>query len=315
MTKPIRYAIIISCKPTDFHNNLTENRYYLMKIEIYSEGTRQLLFTLFDSKKNRKTNAFRVHKHPELELGYITGGSGDYILENRTYRAESGDLFLVCPNEQHCVPTIDSPELTSFNIYLTSYFLWHIVSEYVDYGRLRMLINSADGLEHRLRGLGTQVCEIMELCENTVRAEASRHRIRFLVLRLVVGITSVIPESGDDSQLLMSAVTHRDDIQKAIGFINDNLTEPITLEEIAKSAGMSRSHFSTTFRDATGIPPYEYLLLQRIERAVGMLRDEDMTIIEVAQSCGFRNLANFNKAFRKITNMTPSDYRASKRKQ
>ena len=48
-----------------------------MKIEIYSEGTRQLLFTLFDSKKNRKTNAFRVHKHPELELGYITGGSGD----------------------------------------------------------------------------------------------------------------------------------------------------------------------------------------------------------------------------------------------
>ena len=72
-----------------------------MKIEIYSEGTRQLLFTLFDSKKNRKTNAFRVHKHPELELGYITGGSGDYILENRTYRAKSGDLFLVCPNEQH----------------------------------------------------------------------------------------------------------------------------------------------------------------------------------------------------------------------
>lgn len=286
-----------------------------MKIEIYSEGTRQLLFTLFDSKKNRKTNAFRVHKHPELELGYITGGSGDYILENRTYRAESGDLFLVCPNEQHCVPTIDSPELTSFNIYLTSYFLWHIVSEYVDYGRLRMLINSADGLEHRLRGLGAQVCEIMELCENTVRAEASRHCIRFLVLRLVVGITSVIPESGDDSQLLMSAVTHRDDIQKAIGFINDNLTEPITLEEIAKSAGMSRSHFSTTFRDATGIPPYEYLLLQRIERAVGMLRNKDMTIIEVAQSCGFRNLANFNKAFRKITNMSPSGYRASKRKQ
>ena len=46
-----------------------------MKIEIYSEGTRQLLFTLFDSTKKRKTNAFRVHKHPELELGYITGRS------------------------------------------------------------------------------------------------------------------------------------------------------------------------------------------------------------------------------------------------
>lgn len=178
-----------------------------------------------------------------------------------------------------------------------------------------MLINSADGLEHRLRGLGAQVCEIMELCENTVRAEASRHRIRFLVLRLVVGITSVIPESGDDSQLLMSAVTHRDDIQKAIGFINDNLTEPITLDDISKSAGMSRSHFSMVFRGLTGISPYEYLLLQRVERAVVILKNSDITILEVAQSCGFRNLENFNKAFRKITNMTPSDYRASKRKE
>lgn len=77
MTKPVPYGIIIiSRKSADFHNNLTENRYYLMKIEIYSEGTRQLLFTLFDSTKKRKTNAFRIHKHPELELGYITGGSG-----------------------------------------------------------------------------------------------------------------------------------------------------------------------------------------------------------------------------------------------
>lgn len=76
MTKPVPYGIIIiSRKSADFNNNRTENRYYLMKIEIYSEGTRQLLFTLFDSTKKRKTNAFRVHKHPELELGYITGGS------------------------------------------------------------------------------------------------------------------------------------------------------------------------------------------------------------------------------------------------
>ena len=77
MTKPVPYGIIIiSRKSAGFNNNRTENRYYLMKIEIYSEGTRQLLFTLFDSTKKRKTNAFRVHKHPELELGYITGGSG-----------------------------------------------------------------------------------------------------------------------------------------------------------------------------------------------------------------------------------------------
>lgn len=284
-----------------------------MKIEIYSEGTRQLLFTLFDSTKKRKTNAFRVHKHPELELGYIKSGSGDYILENKTYRAEPGDLFLVRPNEQHCVPTIDSPELSSFNIYFTSYFLWHSVSEYVEQSKLRMLISGASEPEHRYRGFEEQINEIMALCETEEKAYASRHRIRLLALRLIVGIASgFVCESGEP---FTNVVVHRDDIQNAIGFINDNLTEPITLDDIAKSAGMSRSHFSTIFRGLTGISPYEYLLLQRVERAVVTLRNSDLTILEVAQSCGFRNLANFNKAFRKVTNMTPSDYRASKRKQ
>lgn len=284
-----------------------------MKIEIYSEISHQPIFTVFDSVKKRKTNAFRVHKHPELELGFITSGAGDYILENEKYKAESGALFLVRPNEQHCVPTVYSDELTSFNIYLSSFYLWNFASEYIDRGKIRALICGDYPISHKFVRQSGIIHELMKLCGNV--NEYTLPKIRFLVMKLIVSITSRFPEDTGDDSMFASAVLHRDDIQNAIRFINENLTEPITLEEIAKSAGMSRSHFSMTFRDATGIPPYEYLLLQRIERAVGMLRDEDMTIIEVAQSCGFRNLANFNKAFRKITNMSPSGYRASKRKQ
>lgn len=284
-----------------------------MKIEIYSEGTRRLLFTLFDSTKKQKTNVFRVHHHPELELGYIYDGNGDYILENETYSAEAGNLFLVRPNEQHCVPTIYSKELSSFNIYLPSFFLWNVASEYVEPGKLRMLISGEVPIEHRFTGHGDILDELRSLCMSEDAAEASRHRIRLLVTRLVVSVASELPDAPDSDSFLGSVVLHQNDIQDAIVFINDNLTEPITLDDLAKSAGMSRSHFSTIFRRVTGVSPYEYLLLRRIECAVGMLRDSEVTILEIAQSCGFRNLANFNKAFRKITNMAPSDYRASKR--
>lgn len=283
-----------------------------MKTEIYSEGTHQLLFTLFDSTKTRKTNVFRVHKHSEAELGFISGGSGDYILEDKSYRAEGGDLFLVRPNEQHCVPTIYSPELTSFNIYLSSYFLWNVCGEYVPPGRLRTLIGGLP-IEHRFKGRKELFDEIAGLSGSEESAYAARHRIRHLVLELTVGIAYELPE--DDDSLLMCAVMHQNDIQKAIDYINANLTDPITLDDIAKNTGMSRSHFSTVFRRVTGVSPYEYLLLQRIERAVGLLRTTDQTIIEVSQSCGFRNLANFNKAFKSTTHMTPSAYRASKREK
>lgn len=287
-----------------------------MKIEIYSEGTHRLLFTLFDSTKKQKTNAFRVHHHPELEFGYISGGSGDYILEQNCYRAEAGDLFLVRPNEQHCVPTIFTPELSSFNIYMTSYYLWNVCGEYVEPGRLKMLIGGGSGesaVEHRFPGRGDTFLELIKLCSSPESADLSRYRIRQLVLELVISVASELPGSYEEDSLLMSAVVHQNDIQNAIGYINENLTEQLTLDDIARSAGMSRSHFSTVFRRVTGISPYEYLLLQRIERAVGLLRKTDITILEVAQSCGFRNLANFNKTFKKVTSMTPSDYRASKR--
>ena len=103
-----------------------------------------------------------------------------------------------------------------------------------------------------------------------------------------------------------------EDIQRAITYIHGHLTEPLTLEEIARAANMSRSHLSTQFKSVTGLPPYSYLLLKRIECAVTLLRESDMPILTVAQECGFDNLANFNKTFKHITGMTPRDYRSGK---
>lgn len=283
-----------------------------MKIEIYSENTHRLLFTLFDSTKKKKTNAFRTHHHPELELGLILNGSGSYILENDTYTAMPGDIFLVRPNEQHCVPTIFTPELCSFNIYVTSYCLWNICSEYVEPTHLAMLVGNSD-IIHRFVGRQEMIERIISLCSSPESAEKHRHELRLCLLELIISITGEFDENTENDLMLKSAMKHQNDIQNAITFINENLTESISLDDIAKSAGLSRSHISTLFKSLTGISPYEYLLLQRIERSIELLRNTDTTVVEIAYSCGFRNLANFNKSFKKITSMTPSEYRESKR--
>ena len=283
-----------------------------MKIDIYSEHTKRLLFSLFHSTKQKKTNSFRRHQHPELELGIMLEGSGNYILEGRTYTAEAGDIFLVRPNEQHCVPTIFSSELKSFNVYVTSYFLWNICGEHIEPSRLAMLVGSS-GLEHKYTGRCEIISELIGLSETHEAAQKNRHILRFKLLELILSITGEFVEVSSDSRCIRNLLLHQNDIQNAIAFIDQNLTEPITLDDISKSAGLSRSHTSMLFRSITGISPYEYLLLLRIERAVDLLKRSNMTVLEIAHSCGFRNLANFNKSFRKITGMTPSGYRASKR--
>ena len=72
---------------------------------------------------------------------------------------------------------------------------------------------------------------------------------------------------------------------------------------------MSKSHMNEYFRAVSGMTPYEYLLVSRVERAVELLRATDMTVLAVSETCGFTNLANFNKAFKKRTGLTPQGYR------
>jgi AraC-like DNA-binding protein len=286
-----------------------------MRNEIYTEISHKLIFTLFDSIKQQKSNMFRVHHHAELELGFMCEGEGLYILESENYEIHPGDLFLVRTNEQHCVPTIYTSELASYNIHINSYYLWSVCSEYIEPAKLRVLIGGNTPIKHRYFGREETFLKLKKLSEDALR---NRFEIRRLVLELIQGIANEIdlPENFIDRNENSEdriALLHLNDIQNAILFINENLTEPITLDDIARSANLSRSHLSTLFKHMTGITPYEYLILQRVEKAVVLLRETDTTILCAAQECGFNNLANFNKTFKKVTGMTPSDYRNSKR--
>lgn len=286
-----------------------------MKKEIYSLNSHQLLATAFDSMKEKKTDAFRIHHHAEVELGYICGGEGKYIIGEQVYHAKAGDLFLVKPNEQHCVPTIYTPQLTSFNIYITSYFLWNVCAEYFSPGILKLILGKSQ-IQHCFAGREAYVKQIRQLCGETCGADVHEGTLRFVLLGLLQSISEELAsavQTADSRQESAGVSAHLSDIQNAIDYINAHLTEQITLRQMADSVNISCSHFSSVFKSVTGLSPYEYLILQRIERAVGILRHTDSSIIDIANECGFLNTSNFNRSFKKITGMSPTEYRMSKR--
>ena len=92
-------------------------------------------------------------------------------------------------------------------------------------------------------------------------------------------------------------------------YINDNLTDDLSLAEIAKVAGLSRYHFSRSFRKTTGMTPQQYLMQQRIERAKNLLENKKMPIVEVSLQTGFKNQSHFTTIFRKFTKLTPKIWR------
>ncbi|MFH0301598.1 AraC family transcriptional regulator [Bradyrhizobium sp. 31Argb] len=97
---------------------------------------------------------------------------------------------------------------------------------------------------------------------------------------------------------------------KRVGeYVDSHLSKKITLSDLAVVAGLSRMHFASQFRIATGLRPHEYLLRQRIRRADELLRHTTMTIVEVALSVGFQTQAHFTTVFKRIAGSTPAQWR------
>jgi len=80
---------------------------------------------------------------------------------------------------------------------------------------------------------------------------------------------------------------------------------------LATLVGLSRFHFCTAFRMATGHTPHEWLTVQRIQRAKALLRDPTLSITEIALTVGYQTSSAFAATFRKIAGVTPTEFRRS----
>lgn len=98
-------------------------------------------------------------------------------------------------------------------------------------------------------------------------------------------------------------------LRRAIEFTVDNLAAPIGVAEIAAVTGLSAFHFSRAFRCATGMPPYAYLLAQRIAAAKTMLMTSCASMTDIAAQCGFTSLSQFSRMFKRVTGIRPTDFR------
>jgi AraC family transcriptional regulator len=98
-------------------------------------------------------------------------------------------------------------------------------------------------------------------------------------------------------------------VRRVTRYIRDRLDQPIGLEDLACVVGLSRFHFCTAFRRATGVTPHDWLVGERIGYAIDLLRDPHLPIGEVAASVGYGTASAFSAAFRRRTGLTPSAYR------
>lgn len=105
----------------------------------------------------------------------------------------------------------------------------------------------------------------------------------------------------------------RANLKRITEFIDANLAEPITLDDLVRQTECSRYYFARTFRSIMGFTPMRFVKLRRIEAAKRMMRDTDASLSDIAADCGFASQSHLTTAFRKEVGSTPSAWRLSVR--
>lgn len=129
------------------------------------------------------------------------------------------------------------------------------------------------------------------------------HYLDSLLVRLAATSTYGV----DDAPARLSLTPNT--VRRVRDYILAHLAEPITLDHLASVAGYSRYHFVRAFRDATGHPPYSYVINLRVAHAQHLLAATSQPISAVASACGFATHAQFSKKFRDLVGQSPADFR------
>jgi AraC family transcriptional regulator len=98
-------------------------------------------------------------------------------------------------------------------------------------------------------------------------------------------------------------------LHRATDMLKANLDGQIALSQVARECKLSVSHFVRAFKQTTGQPPYRWLLQQRIDAAKELLLHSGLPMVEIALKCGFADQACFIRAFRKLLDTTPGEWR------
>ncbi len=247
-----------------------------------------------------------VHIHDCYEIYYSISGGKQFLIDNKFYIIQPGDVFLINKYESHYLSQID--QMIHERI---------VISIHPDYLKQLSTINTdlnycfsyrETGFSHRISLDKEQQQRFIYYTHKITSAsgfgEDIMERSAFTELMVLLNKAFYTQCQSDFEDI---SYQYNQQVDQILDYINQNIDHPITIEHLSKQFFLSESYICRIFKATTGTTINKYLIARRISIAKSLLV-EGINVSDACERCGFNDYSNFLKAFTKTVGISPKKY-------
>ena len=278
---------------------------YSALLEPIQHGSFDFPIAFYAVDESHPRYTMMLHWHPEYEIVRVNRGLLHMTLDAEPIEVQAGNAVFIGGGVAHsAIPQDCDYDCRVFD--LRSFINRNsFVSRQVEDILERRLIlcqrvpQDAAGLYETLDGIFTAMRQRQVGYELTV--QGGLYQLLGIVVRDGLYHQPIGRSRRRDGQQIS--------LKNVIGYIEENYAAHITLDDLARAAGMNRKYFCVFFKEMTHRTPVEYLNHYRVEMAGELLLSSGQTVAEIAVECGFSDMSYFSRMFRRYMGVTPRNYR------
>ncbi|HHV60284.1 MAG TPA: AraC family transcriptional regulator [Clostridiaceae bacterium] len=264
-------------------------------------------FEINYNKALEKVNMPMYHYHDTFEIYYLLSGERFYFIKDRTYHVMKGDLVFINIGDLHKTTSTPKPAHARLVINFKESFI-HPLADCSSTNILDVFKR-----EINLIRLGAMEQNEVEQILHKIHSEYknseqfSMLNIKSLLLQLLIFMNRYKNPLTESNIRHPSAIHGK--IYEVVQFINQNYSDRLKLENLAKKFYFSPFYLCKMFKQVTGFSFTEYLNSVRIKESQKLLRETSLPISEIACKVGYDNLTHYGRVFKEISGTTPTGYR------